>query len=204
MTDCQETGIHRLSPKATNDVGWRHVSLATVLKKALNYMEAKQWSGNMAPIQVLPLAGGQLFGYITGHQRMVALHMVCVWFYMQSKTLPAWVKTMAQQVHFSVVVTSPETAAVHSLAGRLSEKLHATKWSYISICMMVNAKGMKLDDFSQQKALASTKPYRILQRRARARAQSNETNKRMNINKERNNKSIEDSGSKYNQQIALA
>ena len=78
VTDCQETGIHRLSPKATNDVGWRHVSLATVLKKALNYMEAKQWSGNMAPIQVFPLAGGQLFGYITGHQRMVALHMVCV------------------------------------------------------------------------------------------------------------------------------
>jgi len=149
--DCQETGgIHKLSALSSNDVGWRHVSLATVLKKVLNYMEAKQWSGNMAPIQVFPLAGGQLFGYITGHQRMVALHMLCVWFYMQSKTLPAWVKTMAQQVHFSVVVTSPETAAVHSLAGRLSEKLHATKWSYISICMMVNAKGMKLDDFRAQ------------------------------------------------------
>lgn len=56
--DCQETGgIHKLSALSSNDVGWRHVSLATVLKKVLNYMEAKQWSGNMAPIQVFPLAG---------------------------------------------------------------------------------------------------------------------------------------------------
>ena len=138
VTESQETGIHRLSPKATNDVGWRHVSLATVLKKAFNYMEVKQWSGNMVPIQVFPLAGEQLFGYITGHRRMVALHMVCLRYYTQPKILPAWVKSMAQQVQFNVVVPSPEAAALHSLAGRLSEKVHATKWSYMSICMTAN------------------------------------------------------------------
>lgn len=107
--------------------------------------EEQCWNPKMAQMMVYSTGkdGKGLFGFVKGHQRIVALHMVCNYFYVSKNPMPQWLLSMCQRVPAEVTQHSGDGAALHGLAKIVDEELSGTKWSYVTVALLVHDRNMK-------------------------------------------------------------